>query len=1098
MTSFEEPIESITEDVIAIKKIDTPSDIAKAMASGSKDLHTKFDQQVWNQVEVKVNEHTLGVIDVLNKRGRGDNTATFLAAQQVIGEESYLKNRKLLIDWKFGKLVNIIKSEKKEELESDITKTNKLKKNKKPKAIIISASDKIRIENTNKKVEKIFIDILESFTQHKLNTTMGLKNCKILEINAVTLMYASWFVLNHPDIYNKPSKLIDIYELIVGIEKFIVSTNTYIGKSMVNSIKTEEISKTVFIDLLEWLNKLKSTYKFSGLKLQEIAPRLLVFTNYDSIIPSHGLKLRKNQEELMEYIDTRTKNKHENETGFLISYNAMIGSGKTTFAAIALSSRMKTMNELFKASGVQRHMQLIFCCNLRSVMLQVANLAYNAGIKFGVATVTSKGVVRIINHFNCSNDAERVLIICSPDVGQLILKEDIDRIEKTKTSSNYWLFLDEPTIGADQLGSEGLNKNIGVMMYMPQWTILSSATMPNIELLTNLTDNHLKRFPLTEIKTIYSNEIQIGCDVKTLDCETVIPHLGCKTRDELLVVINSIEKNPFLGRMYTHTIVRKLWSDLTNIADNVPDINEIFANVNNLSFDKVRQVAMNLLKIMLTVPNKNIEEICSSNIFDTKVIGEPKPVDDDENGFVFEDDIKETQETKKCVDYTKLGTSDAYKYMNMNLIATTEPIKFTINNFAPLIKKLKESGVEPATRLIAKYERDLDIFNKAIDRIESRSTVEYTKTIVDKNNRTVKQTERSLGKLSTQKIDQEIQQSKETMQPKINFPEWAQVNTLEHIKMFAPRHIKEINPAYIRNIYPPEKLPFDSNVSDDITLLLMAGIGIYAPSSKELDEQYSNHVLEMASVGNLAYLIADSSICYGTNYPINRVFITKEFANVHSINTWFQLMGRAGRVGQSWMAEVFMPNESAEILIKYVSDKNNESNMLEITNMQQTIETFLHNQIANEVIANQKLKLAEDVEKRRIQEKEFELKLKMEMEKNKPDPKDIVSISSVTNSQNWHSKHKYPDSDERKSSWRSSTKDVRDRKYASPTTDNKQNWRDKSSDKQPTSSYVPPHLRKTGATAATTTAVPKDAEWTEVRRNHTRPAPYKSQITRRV
>ena len=53
-------------------------------------------------------------------------------------------------------------------------------------------------------------------------------------------------------------------------------------------------------------------------------------------------------------------------------------------------------------------------------------------------------------------------------------------------------------------------------------------------------------------------------------------------------------------------------------------------------------------------------------------------------------------------------------------------------------------------------------------------------------------------------------------------------------------------------------------------------------------------------------VIADSSICYGTDYPIGGVIITKEFSDSHSLNTIYQLMSRAGRGRKSANAEIYV------------------------------------------------------------------------------------------------------------------------------------------------------------------------------------------------
>jgi hypothetical protein len=114
-------------------------------------------------------------------------------------------------------------------------------------------------------------------------------------------------------------------------------------------------------------------------------------------------------------------------------------------------------------------------------------------------------------------------------------------------------------------------------------------------------------------------------------------------------------------------------------------------------------------------------------------------------------------------------------------------------------------------------------------------------------------------------------------------------------------------------------------MSEDLLLLLCAGVGVYV-DSEAVDKKYSRLVLEYAEAGKLAYIVSDSSIAYGTNYPINRVFVTKDFSDTHSLNTVYQLISRAGRVGKSWLAEAFIDEECAKRIIsmtRVMSDNDN-------------------------------------------------------------------------------------------------------------------------------------------------------------------------------
>jgi hypothetical protein len=44
----------------------------------------------------------------------------------------------------------------------------------------------------------------------------------------------------------------------------------------------------------------------------------------------------------------------------------------------------------------------------------------------------------------------------------------------------------------------------------------------------------------------------------------------------------------------------------------------------------------------------------------------------------------------------------------------------------------------------------------------------------------------------------------------------------------------------------------------------------------------------------------------GTNFPISNVILRDDLAERLNMNEMFQLIGRAGRVGQSWTARAFL------------------------------------------------------------------------------------------------------------------------------------------------------------------------------------------------
>lgn len=93
-------------------------------------------------------------------------------------------------------------------------------------------------------------------------------------------------------------------------------------------------------------------------------------------------------------------------------------------------------------------------------------------------------------------------------------------------------------------------------------------------------------------------------------------------------------------------------------------------------------------------------------------------------------------------------------------------------------------------------------------------------------------------------------------------------------------------------------------VDDFVLKLLFCGVGIYSQTG--LSAKYLDKVEELASQNYLAFIITDQSLCYGTNFPISNVILRDALVEKLNMNEMFQLIGRAGRVGQSWTARAFL------------------------------------------------------------------------------------------------------------------------------------------------------------------------------------------------
>jgi len=84
--------------------------------------------------------------------------------------------------------------------------------------------------------------------------------------------------------------------------------------------------------------------------------------------------------------------------------------------------------------------------------------------------------------------------------------------------------------------------------------------------------------------------------------------------------------------------------------------------------------------------------------------------------------------------------------------------------------------------------------------------------------------------------------------------------------------------------------------------------------------------MKFAVEGKLAFIVSNKSLAFGANFPINNVIITKNFGEYLTINTLFQIMGRAGRVGFSWAANCYLNSKSLKNIDNYIKCKEGSNN----------------------------------------------------------------------------------------------------------------------------------------------------------------------------
>ena len=822
----------------------------------------------------------------------------------------------------------------------------------------------------------------------------GILKTDILEIRTIGFIYISWHLLLKPTMYIEKENILFPLSVIVFLQRYIKICNNYIGYNVANPRSTMEFSSIMIFDLQSLLNQLIKAYDFNGITLYTKASELILGCPLDVYLPKKSRTGFQHQIKVSETLLTPEILKK----GFIMFYRTMTNSGKTS-SIINMAAAVDLLRK--KLPSVFGDLQIIATCDVNPVITRWGQLLYHAGFPFGIGSkrnissnpdiarkILKKATkemqedqdcidigMRFSNSDTCKSIKDRLVIICPTDIALKIL-------EKAPNASKRFILLhDEPTMYAESVDSPQLKTNMAIIKSAPKWAIFSSATLPyEPEKARVFIEHHRGRFPEAEFIDNTSAEIYSCCNLRKYDGGIITPHLGIKNRNELDNAITHIQYNPFLGKLYTPISAKELYDRACAIGyenkefvSKVPRLMRIFNDVDNLFPDKIRTVSLDILKAMLELDDTEIEEICSGEEIEyesdkesgddsSEESGEDsgddsrKDINKDTNNKEMERGIEKEKVIEKAmekgiekekviekamekgiekvldenivfssqearaefkvprdINFEELGTKEAWRFPYLNLIASNTPNKFMLDSYSKLIDDVKKK-ITSLARLQRDYEQRLDAWKTSRDAFEKK----------------IKNPEALSKKLSEH----------DDIRPNLIYPDDCQINTRAHINKYSKHALAEINSAKFRipNTLDPGMLD-DFHITEDMKLGLLSGVCFYAAPDTlpNEDEDYLNTALELTSLRNVESLVADSSICYGTDYPIGGVVITPEFASSHSLNTIYQLMSRAGRGRKSSNAEIYVSNECMERILETVrngaSYVNQETeNMIKVFN----------------------------------------------------------------------------------------------------------------------------------------------------------------------
>ena len=404
-----------------------------------------------------------------------------------------------------------------------------------------------------------------------------------------------------------------------------------------------------------------------------------------------------------------------------------------------------------------------------------------------------RGLV-IRNSYSVREGEDPLVVVCSPSVACEVLR---------RRGAPYILFHDEPTIGAEDHGSTELINNVSLMKAAPKWTIISSATLPSEEALQPFRSAHKNRYKDATHTSVYSNSTSMGCDIYSLDGVTYLPHLGLQSQQGLKKCLECITSNMFLSRAYTPLSVAEL-SKLCSGKVDIVDINSHFCNIENLSADAVRLYGLQILDKLTLHDDSDIKSICSEPI----------------------------RSNARTINFSKLGTTEAHKLPQMSLLASDNPVAFTLEHFKDLLDEVKSTKYT-IEKLLGQYYQVLNQWNSEIENLRKLKVKSSHKKSSSNKRRDEEDEETDFAQIELDLL---------ANKPCLTFPEAFQINTIQHYTKYGPGTLFDSPRFPMSNFGFIEDVGM--NVANDFKLLLCCGVGIYAPEADHVkNDQYLSYVI---------------------------------------------------------------------------------------------------------------------------------------------------------------------------------------------------------------------------------------------------------------
>lgn len=392
---------------------------------------------------------------------------------------------------------------------------------------------------------------------------------------------------------------------------------------------------------------------------------------------------------------------------------------------------------------------------------------------------------------------------------------------------------------------------------LPRFSVIVSAILPQFDELHHMVVHFCARHNTTPdiaIKRVATANVNISCAIINHDGYLTMPHHLVVTIDDLHRLIDEIGMNPRIRRAYTPKHVY-YWSQSVRslLEPSGLDFLSVFPNMGSIRSSKILDYAITILRFL----TDHFNLLPRFQEYRPRMMTQPPS-------------------------FATMFTAQAHHYDGKTLVVAHDVYDKVFEHTQDLRRDVDWRTIvgQYTTRLKEK---------ERLYQTASKTTVSKTK----EGGKSERLDPTEIALTLSNIVDTDVS---------LCIPNDSVVNSREHVARYAG---SETVRAAVGLWRAPIDIPieYDDAFDGDVNILLSAGIGIYDVTKMT---GYQRRLV-MDLYPHLLFLCSGKEIVFGTNLPaLTNIFIDASFGDTEHANTIYQLMGRAGRVGRSYHANIIV------------------------------------------------------------------------------------------------------------------------------------------------------------------------------------------------